>query len=189
MRLGLKENHSKLSWSGQNVAAAVGGTTRGGYPAEGHGLNCWLGWRSLYTVGKAGWQNLPTVWNWKHSWTLLSDFSTSLLWGVNDETSEKSYRGVTYDWKDDICDASSVTGAHLWHRSLNMWQIYTVKYWRGYFTLDISPALLWDHLAQQKCEPPSRIIMFSKSKHVTLIITIFYTMSHFTSHVTCSLVR
>ena len=35
-----------------------------------------------------------------------------------------------------ICDTSSVTCGHLWHRSLNMWRFYTVIYWRGYFTVD-----------------------------------------------------
>ena len=47
-------------------------------------------------------------------------------------------RDVTDDWKDVICDASSVTCAHLWHGSLNMYQFYTVIYWRGYFTIDKS---------------------------------------------------
>ena len=47
-------------------------------------------------------------------------------------------RGVTDDWKDVICDTSSVTCEHLWHGSLNMYQFYTVIYWRGYFTVDNS---------------------------------------------------
>ena len=37
-----------------------------------------------------------------------------------------------------ICDTSSVTCDHLWHRSQTMWQFYTVMYWRGYFTVDVS---------------------------------------------------
>ena len=50
------------------------------------------------------------------------------------------------------CDTSSVTGSHLWHRSLNMWRFYTVIYWRGYFTVDHSHVFgcLWEKYSKNR---------------------------------------
>ena len=58
------------------------------------------------------------------------------------------YAGHCHQCHLVICDTSSVTCAHLWHGSLNMWQFYTVIHWRVIFTKDNH-----QHSSYVPCQP------------------------------------